>query len=82
MVATPPYMNSSSIEWTGAYIKVITAVDTAYLMRAVAGSTTDTAVWQIQRLKDDGATYQRITYADGSPDFKFIATSYASYTYL
>ena len=81
MSQTPPYMSSSPIEWEGTVLKVITAVDTAYVMRAVAGTTTGESVWQIKKLYDDG-TVSRVTYAEGSVDFKFVANDYLGYSYL
>lgn len=80
MSATPPYMNSSALEWEGAFLEIITAADTAYIMRAVAGTTTGESVWQIKKYYNDGTT-KRITYAEGSVDFKFTATSYLAYSY-
>lgn len=52
-----------------------------YHGRALPGTATSVAQWQIMKLTYDGSNVTDITFAEGSNKYEYEMDAYASYTY-
>ena len=62
-------------------LRTVTVGTTMYVGKAAVGSSTSSAVWQVQKI-DMPTGSITITWADGNPDFDNVWDNYASLTYL